>query len=190
MRIAVAGTRSRSATREEAEAFHRLWKYLGGTVVLHGCCPAHGPLTDDVPPRMRGIDAWIDDRAKARGIPVEPYPPKQKSIGWPGCGPERNRRMVAAADAVVCFPGGSGTDSTRRLAIEMGKPLYEIFKNEWIGPCPLCGEPGGGYSCDCCYREENPATTGDPMNGTITHKPAELGTIIDPDGIHDGIANQ
>lgn len=128
MRIAVAGTRSRYPTRAEAAAFYRLWKYLGGSVLLHGCCPDVGtPKTDGVPERMRGVDGWAEERASARGIPVERFPPKQISIGWPGCGPERNRRMVLAAEAVVVFPGGPGTASTKRLAGELRRPLYEIY---------------------------------------------------------------
>jgi hypothetical protein len=150
MRIAVAGTRASFPSRQDAVAFMHLWQRLGGTVILHGCCPAASEApTDDVPARMRGVDAWIDSRAKARGIPVEPYPAKQKTIGWPRCGPERNRRMVEAADAVVCFPGGRGTASTRGFAVELRKPLYEIFEGEIIGPCPFCREPGDGYGCDC-----------------------------------------
>lgn len=135
VRIAVAGTRSRPATPEEARAFRRLWEYLGGTVLLHGACPDAGTRpTDGMPEGMRGIDAWAHERAMARGIPVEPYPPLQVSIGWPGCGPERNRRMVAAAEVVICFPGGAGTASTRGIALQFGRPLYRIVGGEWTGP--------------------------------------------------------
>lgn len=131
----------------------RLWKRLGGTIILHGCCPARGtPKTDEVPNRMRGIDAWIDERARARGIPVEHFPAKQLSIGWPGCGPERNRRMVLAADIVVCFPGGDGTESTRRFALQFHKPLWDIFEDDAVGPCPICGQPGNGYGCACAME--------------------------------------
>ena len=127
MRIAVAGTRLRDANLEEAKTFMRLFESLGGTVILHGACPAAGTTkTDGVPERMRGIDAWVDRRARARGIPVEPFPALQVTVGWPGCGPERNRRMVLAADVVVVFPGGRGTASTKSLAWTFGKPLYEI----------------------------------------------------------------
>ena len=152
MRIAVAGTRSRPATANEAKAFRRLRKKLDGSVLLHGCCPATGtPKTDGVPERMRGIDGWIEERAQARGIAVEHFPPLQLTIGWPGCGPERSRRMVAASDAVILFEGGVGTARTRGFALEMSKPLYEIFpdENDWVGPCPCCGEPGDGYGCSC-----------------------------------------
>lgn len=157
VRVAVAGTRARAATPVEAATFHRLWKAIGGTVLLHGCCLAAGePRSDGVPKRMRGIDAWVEERAAARGVPVERCPPLQVSIGWPGCGPERSRRMVKAADVVVCFPGGRGTERTAGFASEFGRPLYRIYtidgNCEWTGPCPICGAEGDGYSCGCCAK--------------------------------------
>jgi len=152
MKIAVAGSRDGRPTRMQAVAFGRIYAMLGGTVILHGCCPAIGtPLTDGVPVRMRGVDAWIEERATARGIPIERFPPLQVTIGWPGCGPERSRRMVIAAGAVVCLPGGRGTERTRGFALDFGRPLYDIGKDgDWTGPCPTCGAPGDGFGCECC----------------------------------------
>lgn len=141
-------------TRDQAVTFGRIWKRLGGTVLLHGCCPATGtPKTDGVPVRMRGVDGWVEERGVARGIPIERFPPLQVSIGWPGCGPERSRRMVLAADAVVLFPGGVGTGRTRGFALEFERPLYEICPDgDWVGPCPSCGQPGDGFGCGCCLK--------------------------------------
>lgn len=136
VRIAVAGSRDGVVTHAQAVTFGKLWRELDGTGLLHGCCPAIGtPETDGVPERMRGVDAWVGRRAIARGIPVEHFPPLQASIGWPACGPERNRRMVRAADAAIVFPGGAGTASTARWAADLGKPLYEITGDgRLIGP--------------------------------------------------------
>ncbi len=56
MKIAVAGGRDYLPNREQTVVFGRLFRLLGGTVLLHGCCPARGsPLTDGVPVRMRGV---------------------------------------------------------------------------------------------------------------------------------------
>lgn len=30
-----------------------------------------------------------------------------------------------------------------------GEPGY----HDGDGPCPVCGEPGEGYGCNCCYKE-------------------------------------
>lgn len=130
VRVVVAGSRDLIPSRSQAVTFMRLWVQLGGDILLHGCCPALGqPLTDDVPEKMRGVDAWAEARAVARGIPVERFPPLQLSIGWPGCGPERNARMVKAGDAGILFPGGSGTASTRRLLAASGIPYFQILED-------------------------------------------------------------
>lgn len=157
VRIAVSGGRDYAPNREQAVIFGRLFRLLGGTVLLHGCCPARGsPPTDGVPVRMRGVDAWVEARAAANGVPVEHFPALQLSIGWPRCGPERVWRMVNASGACVALPGGKGTANFRRFALELGKPLYEIFvvngAADWIGPCPHCGEPGDGYGCGCAAQ--------------------------------------
>lgn len=151
MRIAVAGSRTGVVSHAQAVAFGVIWRQLGGAILLHGCCPAPGtPKTDGIPERMAGVDAWVDQRAIARGIPVERFPALQVSIGWPGCGPERVKRMVKAGDVAVAFPGGKGTANFRNFALELGKPLYDIDpEGEWTGPCPRCGEPGDGYGCGC-----------------------------------------
>lgn len=127
MKIAVAGARDGIVTAEQAKIFGRIWRHLGGSILLHGCCPARGTLkTDGVPERIRGVDAWAHERATARGIPVETFPALQIAIGWPRCGPERVRRMVKACDVAVAFPGGKGTENFRDFAIEFGKLLYDI----------------------------------------------------------------
>lgn len=155
MKVAVAGGRDYQPTREQAVIFGRLFRLLGGTVLLHGCCPARGaPPTDGVPVRMRGVDAWVEARAAANGVPVERFPPLQLSIGWPRCAHARNMAMVRAAEAVIVFPGGNGTRGTAMWARRFDRPLYEILDWTWVGPCPVCRDPGDGEDCGCLDAEK------------------------------------
>jgi hypothetical protein len=110
--------------------------YLATIILLHGCCPAKGTRATDGPAAaFRGVDAWIDawpttkpwiygETTGVGGTIL--FPPKQISIGWPGCGPERNKRMVDLADVLIAFPGGKGTEGCVKLAEKKGIPVYRI----------------------------------------------------------------
>lgn len=125
MRIAVTGSREREPIPEEQAEFERLWDAWRGTVLLHGACPVPGPPVDYVT-TMRGVDRWAHEWATKRGILIDPFPPLQKSIRWPRCGPERNRRMVATAGVLFALPGARGTENCIGFAVRQRIPVHRI----------------------------------------------------------------
>lgn len=100
MRTIIAGGRAYSLTEADRAWLDRIRERLPITVVLSGAA--------------RGADTDGADWATSRGIPVETYPADWDRHGR-AAGPLRNQEMVDRADALVPFPGTSGTaDVTRR----------------------------------------------------------------------------
>ena len=148
MILAVTGGRDYMPSEQEAVEFLKLWNRLGGTVLRHGCCPAAKTKpTDGVPFAMRGVDLWAEwwgtgnprawwPRLAPVGLAdlslprIERFPPLQLTIGWPGCGPERNRRMVTGADALIAFKGGRGTANCIKQARGLGIEVYFVGRGE------------------------------------------------------------
>ena len=80
----------------------------GKIVILSGHC--------------RGTDQMAERFAGERSFLLEIYPADWR-MGR-GAGPQRNKRMVEAADAVIAFSGGGrGTESLIELAKKKGIPL-------------------------------------------------------------------
>ena len=82
---------------------------LKPTKIATGCCPT-------------GADKHARDWAIERDVPYEDYPAKWIRFGrfFRGAGPERNRFMLDdfKPDAVLAFPGGSGTADCCKAAEE------------------------------------------------------------------------
>lgn len=72
-----------------------------------------------------GADQEGEKWATERGIPIEVFPANWKKYGRKA-GPLRNRQMAEHADAVILFPGGSGTRSMEKEAIDRGLPIYKL----------------------------------------------------------------
>lgn len=108
-RIAITGGRDHNVTRVELVAFYRLWRRLGGAVLIHGAA--------------RGVDTDMGIRAKIRGIEVVKVPVDETLDGpWPAAGHRRNWRMLTTkgATALIAFPGFKGTPGCVAAALELG----------------------------------------------------------------------
>lgn len=79
-------------------------------------------------PGKPGADALAERYAKERGYPIEYFPPEWSTFGR-AAGPIRNRKMAEVANALVAFPGGSGTANMISLAEEYSLKI-RIVKDE------------------------------------------------------------
>ena len=68
----------------------------------------------------RGGRLW----AIYRGLPYHTEPADWENYGN-AAGPRRNRKMAEMADALAVFPGGRGSASMKKIALEMGLKVYE-----------------------------------------------------------------
>jgi hypothetical protein len=102
-------------------------------VWLDGIADAHGGVELVISGAAPGADAGGEEWAKRRKIPVKRFP-----ADWsqgPSAGPKRNRQMaeylasVESCETRMCilFPGGKGTASMKRCAMD-----YNIFTVEYI----------------------------------------------------------
>ncbi len=112
-RIVVAGCRDYYNYNEAKEFINHCLKSFNAEdtfVFLSGNC--------------RGADQLGERFAEETGLSVELYPAEWKKHGK-AAGPIRNKKMVAACDAVICFWDGKskGTRSLIQYAKEMQKPL-------------------------------------------------------------------
>jgi hypothetical protein len=120
MRIVVTGGRAYPDRKHVFAALDAIHQVTPVTALAHGDAGAIGPLTG----RLRGADKLAGVWAEAKGIEVVPYPVRNED--WRaygrGAGPRRNRIMLEAfgPDAVVAFPGGTGTADCCRAARERG----------------------------------------------------------------------
>lgn len=120
-RIAIVGSRSRNC-QAEVEAY--VDQLPLDTIVVSG--------------GARGVDTWAEQRAIQRGMMVQIDRVRSKELQGLAYYQvvqkhhDRNRRLVEAADRVVCFPSDparpdkGGTGNTRMWAIKFGKPV-EVY---------------------------------------------------------------
>lgn len=80
--------------------------------------------------QAKGADAISTAWASQRGVALAEFPANWIGDGKRAAGPIRNRRMVDCIppDAVIAFPGGTGTADMVSVARERGIPVWE--------PCP------------------------------------------------------
>jgi hypothetical protein len=115
-RVLVCGGRDYADRATLFAVLDRVHRERGVALLVHGACP------------FGGADILADEWARARGVPVKDYPVDHSIDGpWPGAGPRRNGRMLAAArpDAVVAFPGDRGTRDMIRKARAAGLPVWQ-----------------------------------------------------------------
>lgn len=76
----------------------------------------------------RGADSLAHEWALAREVVSISVPARWKADGQRSAGPKRNFRMLKhwAPDAVVAFPGGSGTAHMVHIAREAGVPVMVV----------------------------------------------------------------
>lgn len=83
------------------------------------------PITEVVSGGARGVDACGESWARARAIPVKRFTAHWDKQGKKA-GPVRNAKMAEYADALVVFPGGSGTDDMVRKAVAAKLRIYDL----------------------------------------------------------------
>lgn len=93
----------------------RDYKPTAGDVDLLDMLNKRFKITEVVSGGASGADAFGERWAEENGIKVEPFPADWSFHGRKA-GPLRNTKMAAYADAVVLFPGGTGTADMRRQA--------------------------------------------------------------------------
>jgi len=105
VRVVVAGGRNYRLTPDD-ESF---LDTIDITELIHGGCS--------------GADTDAGEYAQKRGIPTMVFRADWRRYGR-AAGPMRNKQMAENADAVVLFPGGSGTASMKREAVKAGCTVY------------------------------------------------------------------
>lgn len=119
--IAVTGGRDHYPTTDELSELsalirhiHQSFNYVA-TIFVHGAA--------------RGVDTLIGEWAKVQGFTVKPYPIRPIQDGYSrSCGCRRNERMLTDSkpDALIAFPGGTGTADCVRRAIKKGIKVYYV----------------------------------------------------------------
>lgn len=110
MKVIVCGGRDYVLSLNDRAWLSEKLRELGATEVVSG--------------GATGADAGGEAVAQIIGIPVAKFSANWKDYGK-RAGPMRNREMANYADAVIAFPGGSGTDSMLWLAAQKGLKVIE-----------------------------------------------------------------
>lgn len=117
MRVLVCGGRDFNDAMTLGSWLGGIHKQRGITLLVHG--------------GARGADYMAGKFAEWAGIPCDAYAIDHALDGpWPGAGPRRNERMLAASkpDLVVAFAGGRGTADMVRQAKAAGVRVIEAYK--------------------------------------------------------------
>jgi hypothetical protein len=111
-RVLVCGGRHFGDAVALASALYRVQEKRGIAVLIHGAA--------------RGADTLAAGWAMMEGVDALPFPADWKAHGKTA-GPIRNQRMLdeGLPDAVVAFPGGTGTADMVRRALAAGVPVWE-----------------------------------------------------------------
>jgi hypothetical protein len=114
-RVLVCGGRDyNDANRIWSVLDHYLREADDFEVVIHGKCKT-------------GVDSVVDDWARARSLPIMPFPADWVSHGTIA-GPIRNAQMLREGKPtlVIAFPGGRGTANMVERAKRASVPVLEI----------------------------------------------------------------
>lgn len=129
MKVIIAGGRRFKPTKVDSAILNRLYKKYKFTEVVSG--------------KAKGADKFGEIWAKKNNIHVEPFPADWNDMSKPFvikyhpnkkaynalAGNKRNKKMAEYADAVILFPGGSGTNDMRKLSKQHNlKILYDAKK--------------------------------------------------------------
>ena len=117
MRILVCGGRDYLNVGRIHDALDAVRRKHGIEVLIHGAAS--------------GADTIAGSWAMLNGVEVEQYPADWERHGR-RAGPIRNRQMVELGrpDAVVAFPGGSGTRDMVEYATFCGIRVWEVDKQQ------------------------------------------------------------
>lgn len=117
IRIAVTGGRAHTPSPVEMDSFWRIWRGLA--TEGHPIELLHGDA--------RGVDRYVAQQARQRGIKVRAFPADWNKHGK-AAGPLRNRQMLQQAHALIAFlqESGPGTASAIRIAEDLGITIQKI----------------------------------------------------------------
>ena len=82
------------------------------------------PIIEVISGKARGADTFGEEWARRRGIAVAEYPADWDHYGK-AAGHIRNNMMAQRADAVLLFPGGSGTANMFQQAVRYGLTIFD-----------------------------------------------------------------
>lgn len=87
---------------------------------------ARHKITEVVSGGAFGADSCGEDWARVNSIPVRVFKADWEAHGK-AAGPIRNKQMAKYAEACILFPGGSGTESMRELALQNELLIYSAW---------------------------------------------------------------
>jgi hypothetical protein len=119
MRLLVCGGRNFSDVKL---AHEKITKAIG-TIFMTPPTIIHGGA--------KGADEIAGEYASINGFPCEVYPADWSKHGR-AAGPIRNRQMIVEGrpNAVLCLPGGRGTQNMAKQAAEAGIMVYMVAPKE------------------------------------------------------------
>lgn len=119
VRAAITGGRSYTPTRADLAKFWELFDGAGAGELHHGDAP--------------GVDRYVAAvvRRERPAVAVVAHPADWNLHGR-RAGPLRNRQMMAAADLLIAFPGGRGTESCVAEARKLGRPVHFVAKPQIV----------------------------------------------------------
>lgn len=114
MRVLVCGGRAYDDKKELNAKLNAFHQKHGIDLLIHGAA--------------RGADLMAEEWAKKRQIPYVGVPAQWGKHGRKA-GPIRNKEMLETwiPDAVIAFPGGTGTSHMVGLAAEASIPFWQII---------------------------------------------------------------
>lgn len=115
MRVLVCGGRDYTDKTRINNALTKMHMKHGITILIEGAA--------------RGADTLARQWAEQHGIEVKSFKANWAEHGH-AAGPMRNQAMLiyGMPEAVVAFPGGTGTADMKRRAAQAGLPIYEPYK--------------------------------------------------------------
>jgi len=117
MKIIVAGGRDFVPSNDD-------WFLLRDLLIKHKC-------TEIVSGGCTGADRMGERIADRMEIKKIVFQADWNRLGK-SAGPVRNMKMAIYADAVILFPGGSGTDDMRKKIKSLSKPILYDAKNKGV----------------------------------------------------------
>jgi len=106
----------------------RGYKFTSADITLLDCMKH--TITEIVTGGATGADTEGLSYAQACGIPCKVFGADWRKFGK-SAGHIRNRDMAIYADTVLLFPGGRGTESMHKFAVEHGLTILD-YRNENI----------------------------------------------------------
>lgn len=135
MIVIIVGGRSYDFTPLDIHLLDLLHDEHNFTKVLSGDCSRIITIADPITNQKRnkrvGADYCGEQWAKKNNIPCAKYKADWFKLGK-AAGPIRNQRMIDEADALVAFPGSSGTADVIHRAKDAGLLVWISFGDKYL----------------------------------------------------------